>query len=75
MFHSRTIDKRMAAAKQAKIRRWFSIVLLSPRGSSKRREIENRELLSKPHDVVAAVHVDHFAGDAAAGVGGEEDTG
>ena len=36
---------------------------------------ENWELFSKSHDVVAAVDVDHFAGDAAAGVGGEEDTG
>jgi hypothetical protein len=27
------------------------------------------------HDVVAAIYVDDFAGDAAAGVGGEEDSG
>ncbi len=28
----------------------------------------------KPHDVVSAIDVDHFAGDAAAGVGGQEDS-
>ena len=27
------------------------------------------------HDVIPAIHVNHFAGDAAAGVGGEEDSG
>ena len=30
---------------------------------------------SESHDVVAAIYVDDFAGDAAAGVGGEEDSG
>src|SRR5258708_36208909 len=30
---------------------------------------------SKSHDVVAAIHVDDFAGHATAGVGGEEDSG
>jgi len=74
VLHSRTIDKRIAAAKQAKIRRWFSIVLLSPMMVRSGVKL-NRELISKSHDVVAAVYVDHFAGDTAAGVGGEEDTG
>jgi hypothetical protein len=35
---------------------------------------ENRELASKSHDVIAAIYIDDFAGDAAAGVRGEEDS-
>src|SRR5277367_3527493 len=31
--------------------------------------------LLEPHDVISAIHVNDFAGDAAAGVGGEEDSG
>src|SRR5258706_11140787 len=31
--------------------------------------------ISKSHDVVAAIHVDDFAGHATAGIGGEEDSG
>ena len=34
-----------------------------------------RDVFSKAHDVVAAIDVNYFAGDAAAGVGGEEDSG
>jgi hypothetical protein len=43
VLHSRTIEKRMAAAKQAKIMRWFSIALLSPedRRSDAKLRIEN----------------------------------
>src|ERR1700688_3374253 len=45
------------------------------------RKTENRELRaescelpSKSHNVIPAIHVNHFAGDAAAGVGGEKDS-
>src|SRR5258706_8860993 len=31
--------------------------------------------ISKSHNVVAAIHVDDFAGHATAGIGGEEDSG
>src|ERR1700726_927020 len=33
------------------------------------------ESLLKPHNVIPAVDINHFAGDAAAGIGGEEDSG
>jgi len=33
---------------------------------------DRRGLRSKSHDVVSAIHVDYFAGDAGTGVGGEE---
>jgi len=33
------------------------------------------ENCSESHDVISAIHVDHFASDAAAGVGREEDSG
>ena len=46
-----------------------------PRMPGKKRTHGTDSTTSKPHDVVPAVDVDHFAGDATAGVGGEEDSG
>src|SRR5258708_12229952 len=51
----------------------------SPRPHRKKHTSQSAEPISQrvlleSHDVVAAIHVNHLASDAAAGVGGEEDT-
>ena len=50
--HSRAIEKRMAAEKRAKIKRFFRIVSLF-HGRTDDESGRDWELLSKPHDVVA----------------------
>jgi hypothetical protein len=85
--HSRTIENRIATANSVKTRCGFSIIPIILPGNIKIptsgkigqvghpsyvRMLIQQIPFSESHDVVAAIHVDHFAGDAAAGVGGEE---
>src|ERR1700722_226854 len=51
--------------------------LLSHDALAGNRQLEtgNWKLSLKSHDVVAAIDVNHLAGDAAAGIGGEEPSG
>ena len=76
-FHSRTIENRIATANTAKTRPVLSIGQLSHRPTKQNpypRLASGSSSFSEAHDVVAAIHVDHFTRNAAAGVGGEEDS-
>ncbi len=68
---------RQSAVRHSTISSKLSGFLVSPMRPTARRSRETQASgsLLESHNVIAAVDIDHFAGDAAAGVRGEEDSG
>ena len=89
--HSRSIEKRMAAANKIRARRFDFTSLIMTQGFSSGLStssttgdteehrvtllVSGTEPASESHDVVAAVDVNHFSRDAAAGIRRKEYSG